>query len=205
MTTCPNCGLGYEPQTTAADCPDCRARGIVVPSDLSRLAAREQGIKVATSAVGSGPDDVLPFDPRGLYDPIADQPPPKPGRGDMGALVIEDMKQRRADGIERYGTPLQCNNGRRMLVDAYQEVLDLAVYLRGEIEERRELEAEVLQFRARLAEVELERDRLAAILDHIRGGARLNAIAEARAEHPELFADTTPDMNPPPRITRVKP
>ena len=38
-------------------------------------------------------------------------------------------------GIEKYGTVLQPNNGRNALVDAYQEALDLAVYLRQRIEE----------------------------------------------------------------------
>jgi len=81
---------------------------------------------------------------------ISDQPPPRPGRGDIWRLVIEDMEQRRITGIERYGTPLQAGNGRRMLSDAFQEVLDLAVYLRGEIEERAELEAEVARLRTEL-------------------------------------------------------
>ena len=36
-----------------------------------------------------------------------------------------------------HGTPLQAHNGRDPLVDAYQEALDLAVYLRQAIEERR--------------------------------------------------------------------
>ena len=51
-------------------------------------------------------------------------------------LVMEDMKGRLALGIERYGTGLQVNNGRDMLLDAYEEVLDLAVYLRGMMYER---------------------------------------------------------------------
>lgn len=51
-------------------------------------------------------------------------------------LVVEDMKGRLALGIERYGTGLQANNGRDMLLDAYEEVLDLAVYLRGMMYER---------------------------------------------------------------------
>jgi hypothetical protein len=52
-------------------------------------------------------------------------------------LVIEDMYARDAAGREKYGTPLQANNGRDALVDAYQEALDLCVYLRQAIEERR--------------------------------------------------------------------
>lgn len=68
---------------------------------------------------------------------IHDQPPPKPSSGDIWRLVIDDMEARRAIGIERYGTPLQAHNGRDALIDAYQEALDLCVYLRQAIEERK--------------------------------------------------------------------
>lgn len=51
-------------------------------------------------------------------------------------LVIADMRERDSVGRQRYGTPLQANNGRDVLVDAYQEALDLVVYLRQAIEER---------------------------------------------------------------------
>jgi hypothetical protein len=68
---------------------------------------------------------------------IADQPAPianeQPAIWD---LVIADMRTRDAVGRERYGTPLQAGNGRDALVDAYQEALDLAAYLRQAIEER---------------------------------------------------------------------
>lgn len=52
-------------------------------------------------------------------------------------LVREDMDERNKDGIRKYGTPLQAGNGRDALVDAYQEALDLVVYLRQAIEERK--------------------------------------------------------------------
>lgn len=67
---------------------------------------------------------------------ITDQPPPVPSSGDVWALVLADMEERRRLGIARYGTPLQPHNGRDALVDAYQESLDLAVYLRQAIAER---------------------------------------------------------------------
>lgn len=51
-------------------------------------------------------------------------------------LVVGDMKERDRIGRNKYGTPLQAHNGRDALVDAYQEALDLAVYLRQLIEER---------------------------------------------------------------------
>ena len=66
-----------------------------------------------------------------------DQPlPVKNSRTDIQSLVMADLESRRELGIKRYGTALQAFNGRDMLQDAYEEALDLAVYLRGEIEER---------------------------------------------------------------------
>lgn len=51
-------------------------------------------------------------------------------------LLIKDMQDRDQFGVNKYGTHLQPNNGRSALLDAYQEVLDLAVYLRQAIYER---------------------------------------------------------------------
>lgn len=51
-------------------------------------------------------------------------------------LVKQDLDARAAIGEKKYGQKLKANNGRDALVDAYQEVLDLAKYLRQEIEER---------------------------------------------------------------------
>lgn len=68
-----------------------------------------------------------------------DQPPPtafdsmKPA---IWPLVMVDMCERDHVGRARYGTPLQPNNGRDALRDAYAEALDLAVYLRQAIYER---------------------------------------------------------------------
>lgn len=51
-------------------------------------------------------------------------------------LVIQDIEARRQVGIERYGTPLQAHNGRNALLDAYQEAIDLCLYLRQALEEQ---------------------------------------------------------------------
>jgi hypothetical protein len=68
---------------------------------------------------------------------IKDQPPPIQSQSPaIWPLVIKDMRDRDAVGRARYGTPLQAHNGRDALVDAYQEALDLAVYLRQAIFER---------------------------------------------------------------------
>ena len=62
------------------------------------------------------------------------EPAPKTNGGpEIWDLVIEDMKARDNFGFRKYGVHLHGNNGRNALCDAYQEALDLAVYLRQEI------------------------------------------------------------------------
>lgn len=73
-----------------------------------------------------------------MSDLIKEQQPPKQTDGDVWLLVLKDMEERRKHGIEKYGVPVQPFNGRDPLIDAYQEVLDLCVYLRQAIEEREE-------------------------------------------------------------------
>lgn len=66
-----------------------------------------------------------------------DQPlPVRTGGRDIQSMVIDDIAARRRVGIDRYGTALQAHNGRDALRDAYEEALDLAMYLRQMIEER---------------------------------------------------------------------
>jgi len=55
---------------------------------------------------------------------------------DIQSLVIEDIGRRREVGIERYGTALQPHNGRDALLDAYEEALDLTMYLKQALVER---------------------------------------------------------------------
>lgn len=65
------------------------------------------------------------------------QPDPTPNtQRPVWNAVIEDMKNRDELGRSRYGTPLQPFNGRDPLVDAYEEALDLVVYLKQAIIER---------------------------------------------------------------------
>lgn len=51
-------------------------------------------------------------------------------------LVLADMAARDKLGKSRYGTRLHPHNGRDVLKDAYEEALDLAVYLRQALYER---------------------------------------------------------------------
>lgn len=50
--------------------------------------------------------------------------------------VIADIEARKQVGIERYGTPLQPFNGRDALRDAYEEAIDLTMYLKQLLIER---------------------------------------------------------------------
>lgn len=51
-------------------------------------------------------------------------------------LVQHDINARDLFGLSKYGTRLQPHNGRDALTDAYQEALDLVVYLRQALYER---------------------------------------------------------------------
>jgi hypothetical protein len=65
------------------------------------------------------------------------QPLPTASDGPVAhELVKADLDDRLALGIGRYGQPLQPHNGRDSLQDAYEEALDLVVYLKNAIYER---------------------------------------------------------------------
>lgn len=68
---------------------------------------------------------------------IKDQPMPNASDSPaMQDLVIADIEERKQIGLERYGQLLKAHTGRDALVDAYQEALDLCMYLRQAIYER---------------------------------------------------------------------
>lgn len=64
------------------------------------------------------------------------EPKPKQGKIDILPVVIQDLKDRSNMGKDKYGTVLQSHNGRDSLMDAYQEALDLVMYLRQALIER---------------------------------------------------------------------
>lgn len=66
-----------------------------------------------------------------------DQPlPVKNNERDIQSRDISDIVARRKVGIERYGTALQPFNGRDALRDAYEEAMDLCMYLKQMLVER---------------------------------------------------------------------
>ena len=66
----------------------------------------------------------------------AKQSVPKGKGSPILGMVLADLTNRALEGKEKYGEPLLANNGRNALWDAYQEALDLAMYLRQAIEEQ---------------------------------------------------------------------
>jgi hypothetical protein len=62
------------------------------------------------------------------------------GAKSIQAQVREDLEKRERLGVERYGTALYPRNGRDALLDAYEEALDLACYLKLALVEREETE-----------------------------------------------------------------
>jgi len=73
-----------------------------------------------------------------MLDSKAATPQPAPHSGKLTVIdyVLADMAERAAAGFKKYGTHLQTHNGRDALWDAYQEALDLSMYLRQAILER---------------------------------------------------------------------
>lgn len=69
---------------------------------------------------------------------ISDQQKPIGTGPDVATLVCHDIEARAQKGHVKYGERLKPNNGRVALWDAYQEALDLCMYLRQEIEERKD-------------------------------------------------------------------
>ncbi len=54
----------------------------------------------------------------------------------LHTYTTQNMAERAAAGFHKYGTHLQTHNGRDALWDAYQEAMDLCMYLRQAILER---------------------------------------------------------------------
>ena len=64
------------------------------------------------------------------------QPPSTQGNQVVVDVVLADIRERAETGKQKYGTYLQTNNGRDALWDAYQEAIDLVMYLRQKLLEQ---------------------------------------------------------------------
>jgi len=63
------------------------------------------------------------------------EPPPTGNGKKVLDEVVNDLTVRAEVGKGKYGTYLRTNNGRNALVDAYQEALDLCMYLKQKLME----------------------------------------------------------------------
>lgn len=72
-----------------------------------------------------------------LFNASAQEPAPQGAGTVVVDLVAHDLKVRAEAGKKKYGTYLRTENGRSALIDAYQEALDLCMYLRQRIEEEK--------------------------------------------------------------------
>lgn len=64
-----------------------------------------------------------------IRDPATDQKLPSGGKVEVQQALIDVIAKRRELGIRKYGQPLMTHNGRSVLRDAWEEAIDLAVYL----------------------------------------------------------------------------
>jgi hypothetical protein len=126
-------------------------------------------------------------------------PMPVPTDGpSMHDLVAADLAGRKAFGLARYGSLLQAHNGRRALQDAYEEILDLAVYLKQHLvelehgeqalvrkeRERAARERTLAGYRTTSDEADLDRlyGRLAEHLNLEHGASLDDMVASPRTE-----------------------
>ncbi|WP_345154032.1 hypothetical protein [Micromonospora maritima] len=104
------------------------------------------------------------------------------------ADVRADLVDREQLGIERYGTFLQAFNGRDCLLDAYQELLDLAVYLKQALVEGW-AQLEIMYYAALAMAMHLKEEMQARDAAQSAAGS----AARERAEEPPIdAADDTP-------------
>lgn len=94
--------------------------------------------------------------------------------------VIADMRARDEFGTQKYGRPLRSFDGRRTLQDAYEEALDLAVYIKKEIVESAAKDKRITDLVATLAPYrwrpidQIHEDFGPCVLMHINDPGHLN-------------------------------
>ncbi len=111
-----------------------------------RVVVRTQEDRRMTDDRAYGPECFRGTDEGSQYDlkplpklrPSAEvQPDPhSEDEREVWAEVVKDMHARDLMGREKYKIPLRPHNGRDPLLDAYQEALDLCVYLKQALMER---------------------------------------------------------------------
>ena len=91
---------------------------------------------------------------------LTKQPDPTPGKKPVLPYLLRDLIDRAQTTSQKYGTHLETDNGRQALVDAYQEALDLCMYLKQALMEMEVEPPSQLVFGIPLAEMEGVSDRV---------------------------------------------
>lgn len=112
------------------------------PSDPSEKAVTARLKEATDNVIAAAPElmaEKYKFEPFVSVEDAATarQPAPKGSGSPILGMVLADLTNRALEGKEKYGEPLLAHNGRNPLWDAYQEALDLAMYLRQAIEEQK--------------------------------------------------------------------
>ncbi len=87
------------------------------------------------------------------FGSITKQPAPKKGKIKVLDHVLADLTQRAETGKEKYGTYLETDNGRDALQDAYEEMMDAAMYLKQALLEKKKNEERVVRLLNAILEV----------------------------------------------------
>lgn len=112
---------------------------------------------------------------------MPEQPRPRVnGERFIQHMVIDDMHRRLEHGVTTYGTGLQVGNGRSAEQDAYEEALDLTVYLRQVVETRRVALRNIAHLRGVIRSCQQDGSSVAEIAEHVL--TDLNTIAELLGE-----------------------
>lgn len=124
--------------TDIADAPLCPGWGWESEEGESWFAENQSPYGMIThDSWNTTRPDFVPFVSVEDAQPATAKQPAPSGKGDpILGMVLADLTNRALEGREKYGEALKANNGRNALWDAYQEALDLAMYLRQAIEEQ---------------------------------------------------------------------
>jgi hypothetical protein len=116
-----------------------------------------------------------------------------PSQVEVFPFIHKDLLVREAYGREEYGGPLVTNDGRDNDWDAYQEALDLAVYLRKGILERKPLKEEIARLRTKVSDQDAKIADLTRKLAQSENNVRLlqekDADLKRKLAQLALFAD----------------
>lgn len=131
----------------------------------------------AEIAVGSVGADLRQFAARENLT----QPPPKPGKQDVTAFLLDAIAKRREMGLKKYGTSLQTWNGRDPLADAMEEDLDRMQYLVQARLERADMAERIAELAAALDKKQGLYLLARMIVHRIRDDGTLDSVEKIRA------------------------